>query len=417
MTVMSDLHILPARPGGLPARVVPGDRLLTTGQALGAVPRVGLDELVRLTRECGVRGRGGAGFPFSTKLAATEGSRGRPVVVVNAAEGEPASAKDSALLLLRPDLVLDGAVATAAALRAGVVHVVVAKDRPDVVRTVRHALEVRAARARRNRDPVRVRLHVAAPRFVAGQASAVLQLLAGRPGLPVTSWAPAAVDGLGGRPTLLSNAETWAQVAVAVRLGAREYTAVGAADEPGTMLLTVAGDTTSATVLEVPTGTALAEVLAAAGQDASGPVLTGGYHGSWLPAGAAHGLPLTRTGLAAAGGSLGAGVLLPLPAGSCPVSRTAEITTYLAGESAGRCGPCVNGLPALAGRLRALAATGFVAAGDVSHLLGRVIGRGACAHPDGTARLVASLFEAFPAEVAAHELGRCDVTRSVGPPW
>jgi NADH:ubiquinone oxidoreductase subunit F (NADH-binding) len=415
MTVLDDLCRIPARQGGRSVRLVPGSRLLAQGHPATTAPRPGLHELVRLTTAGGLRGRGGAGFPFATKLTATADSRGRPVVVVNGAEGEPASAKDSALLLLRPDLVLDGAMAAAYALRAGAVHVVVPEDRPGVVEGVRTALAARAARPRRERDPVRARLHVAAARFVAGQAHAVLQLLSGRPGLPVTAWAPAAVEGLGGRPTLLSNAETWAQVAVALRLGAARFTAVGDAAEPGTVLLTVAGDGPDATVLEVPTGRRLDEVLAATGHDPDGPVLTGGYHGTWLPAGGARGLALTRAAFAAAGGSLGAGVLLPLPLGSCPVARTAAIATYLAEESAGRCGPCRNGLPALAGRLRTVSETGFDAASDLTHLLARVTGRGACAHPDGTARLVASLLEVFPQEVAAHEMGRCDA-RTAGWP-
>ncbi len=410
MTVTSIVTTLPAKPGGAPVRVLPGERLLSPDpQPAMPAARMDLATLVELTRACGLRGRGGAGFPFATKLTAAASARGRPVVVINAAEGEPASSKDSTLLLTRPHLVIDGAMAAAGALRAGAVHIVVAAERDAVVRAVRQALDERASRSRRERDAVRVKLHVAESRFVAGQAQAVLQLLAGRPGLPVTAWAPEAISGLNGKPTLLSNAETWAQVATAVRLGAAGYTALGDADEPGTLLLTVAGDTGMATVLEVPSGTSLSEVLVTTGHDPAGPVLTGGYHGRWLRAGAALDLPLTRAAVDAAGGALGAGVVLPLAPGLCPVSRTADITAYLAGETAGRCGPCRNGLPALAGQLHTLARRGQSASADVSHLLARVTGRGACAHPDGTSRLVASLLVAFPDEVAAHEQGRCDV--------
>lgn len=98
------------------------------------------------------------------------------------------------------------------------------------------------------------------------------------------------------------------------------------------------------------------------------------------------------------------------------MARTAAIAAYLAGQSAGRCGPCLNGLPALAAQLRALASPGQGTAAGVPHLLGRVTGRGACAHPDGTARLVASLLAVFPGEVAAHELGRCDAGHAGGWP-
>ena len=93
---------------------------------------------------------------------------------------------------------------------------------------------------------------------------------------------------------------------------------------------------------------------------------------------------------------------------------TAALTGYLAGMTAGRCGPCLNGLPALAEAVAALAAGGPAgdqpAAGELTALLR---GRGACAHPDGTVRLVASLLDAFPEEVRTHELGGCSLRPAV----
>ena len=112
--------------------------------------------------------------------------------------------------------------------------------------------------------------------------------------------------------------------------------------------------------------------------------------------------------MAAAGLALGAGVVIPA-LGGCPVRMTAAIVRYLAGESAGRCGPCLNGLPALAGAVDDLAALDRSpqARSEIATLAGLVERRGACAHPDGTARLVRSLIAACPAEVAAHERGEC----------
>jgi NADH:ubiquinone oxidoreductase subunit F (NADH-binding) len=100
--------------------------------------------------------------------------------------------------------------------------------------------------------------------------------------------------------------------------------------------------------------------------------------------------------------------VLPLGARTCPVTVTAGVTGYLAGASAGRCGPCRNGLPALAQAVSALAGgAGRTATRRIHELVGLLPGRGACAHPDGTARLVRSLLAAFPEEVRAHELGTC----------
>jgi NADH:ubiquinone oxidoreductase subunit F (NADH-binding) len=98
-------------------------------------------------------------------------------------------------------------------------------------------------------------------------------------------------------------------------------------------------------------------------------------------------------------------VVLPADRG-CAVRRTAELVDYLAAQSARRCGPCLNGLPALAGAFRAVV-DGHPRLPEVRRLAGLVDGRGACAHPDGTARLVRSLLLACPDAVEAHLEGRC----------
>jgi NADH:ubiquinone oxidoreductase subunit F (NADH-binding) len=179
-------------------------------------------QLRRLTEAIGLRGRGGAGFPFARKLAAAADSPGRPVVVVNLSEGEPASFKDAALALVAPHLVLDGAAATARALGVRTVHLVAPGEEPIVADAVR-----RAVAERRGRDGTRWRFHRAEPRFVAGQARAVIELMSRRENLPVTSWQPEAVRGFRNRPTLLSNAETFAQVGALLTRGPREYEAAG----------------------------------------------------------------------------------------------------------------------------------------------------------------------------------------------
>ena len=123
----------------------------------------------------------------------------------------------------------------------------------------------------------RVRLvrHVASPRFVAGQARAVLELMAGRPNLPVTAWSPEAVAGHRSRPTLLSNAETWAHVGHLLHTG--PPSGLGTDDEPGTTLLTLRLPGARVAVREVEYGTPLRSVLPQ--EDAA--VLVGGFHGTW----------------------------------------------------------------------------------------------------------------------------------------
>ena len=361
----------------------------------GDVPVTGLDDLLATVESAGLRGRGGAAFPFATKLRAAANASGRPVVVVNLSEGEPASSKDTALARTAPHLVLDGAVGTARALGARQVHVVLPGDRPLTVAAIDAALAERRDRR------VRLVRHVASPRFVAGQARAVLELMAGRPNLPVTAWTPEAVAGHRSRPTLLSNAETWGQVGRLLHSGPPH--GLGTDDEPGTTLLTVRG-AGAVSVREVEYGARLRSVLPAEGEPA---VLLGGFHGTWATARAARKLRVSVSGLREAGYALGAGLVMTVD--GCPVTWTQRLVAYLAGQSAGRCGPCRNGLPALATAVGALDDGAGTA--RVTELASLVERRGACAHPDGTVRLVRSLLAAYPAEVDRHGTGHCTWTR------
>jgi NADH:ubiquinone oxidoreductase subunit F (NADH-binding) len=408
---MSGYLTLRASPAGEVAAVV-GPRLLA-GIAAGpglfehratwpALRTFDQAQLLSVVEAVPLHGRGGAGFPFARTLRTAIGSGKRRSLVVNAGEGEPASAKDSVLLVAAPHLVLDGAEAVARALEAPGVHVVVGHDR----QAARMALD--DALAEREAGELPFDVTVTRSPFVGGQEAAVLELLDGRDNFPVTSWAPASVTGLRGRPTLVSNAETFAQVAVLLAMGPAGYAELGTPSEPGTTLLTVAGDGPDGAVIEVPYGVGLGEVLEFCGYDPASAVLLGGYHGTWVPAGVASSLPVSREQLRARGLGLGAGVVLPLDPGTCPVVVTAGVTAYLGSVSAGRCGPCRNGLPALAEAVGALAdGAGPAATGRTRDLAALVTGRGACAHPDGTARLVTSMLRAFPAEVRTHELGGC----------
>lgn len=386
--------------------VVPGPALLAglaDGPSLaahrerhGAVPEVGLETLMDLVGRTGVRGRGGAAFPFATKLA-TAARRRRCVVVVNVAEGEPASAKDSALALTRPHLILDGAVATARALGSREIHVVLPGERADTARAMEQAVAEREER-------VRISLHTASGRFVAGQARAILELMSGRPNLPVTAWNPEAVSGHRGRPTLLSNAETWAQVGLLVLGGAASYRRLGTPVEPGSTLLTLSRPGRPPEVHEVGFGTPWSEVLRPLRPREE--ILVGGFHGAWTRWETLCSKTVSPAGMITAGTPLGAGVVHVPGASTCPLAFTSAIVDYLAAQTARRCGPCFNGLPALAVELRA-ATQGRDTAARIEQLARLIARRGACAHPDGTVRLVHSALQVLEDEVAAHRQGRC----------
>ncbi|MFD8329111.1 NADH-ubiquinone oxidoreductase-F iron-sulfur binding region domain-containing protein [Streptomyces lydicus] len=370
------------------------------------LPRPGRDGLLALAEAIGLAGRGGAGFPFARKARATLAAADRtglpPVIVVNGAEGEPASAKDKMLLARAPHLVLDGACLAAAAFGAEEIVVGVAAGGPGEI-------SVPAALAEREL-PCPARTLCVPERFVSGESGALIRAVNGLPAIPAPLKARAAGGGKGGvrrRPTLLSNAETLAQLAVAARLGPDAYAAVGTADEPGTVLLTVNRPGAEPLVVEVPAGTRLGPVLHACGVQPGAGVLVGGYHGAWLPPSDALDAPLSRAGLAGLGGTLGAGAVVTLPDDTCPLGETARIAAWLAAESAGQCGPCKRGLPVAADTLAALAAGAAEPAvlEDIRRALGAAQSGGACSHPDGTARFLLTALDVFVEDVDAHLSG------------
>jgi NADH:ubiquinone oxidoreductase subunit F (NADH-binding) len=237
-------------------------------------------------------------------------------------------------------------------------------------------------------------------RFVSGEIRALLEGLDGRPAVPPARRSLPSVRGLHGAPTFASNAETFAQVALLVMLGPTRYAEVGAPEEPGTTLLTMAGDVPHAGVLEVPTGLPLV-ALTGGGY---GPLLVGGYHGRWVDD--LGDLTVSRPALRARGLPLNAGVLARLPADACALAEVAAVSTWLAEQSVGQCGPCLFGVTSVA--------QGVVdllhghAAPHVAQRLQGLAGRGACAHPDGTAAFVGTALSTLADEVARHlEHGRC----------
>jgi NADH:ubiquinone oxidoreductase subunit F (NADH-binding) len=358
------------------------------------------ERLLEAVRRSGLTGRGGAGFPSARKWDSVRRSR-HPLLVVNAMEGEPASDKDRVLLSSAPHLVLDGAELAALAVGAREILVCVADDRPDGARAVQRALHERATAGL---GRVRVRVLRPPGRYVSGEESALVSWIAGgsaRPTFRKEKGVPLTVRH---RPTLVHNAETLAHVALIARHGSDWFRAVGMLDAPGTSLVSTSGAVERPGVYEVELGTPVARILERAGlvAEVSG-VLVGGYGGTWLAP------ELIDTAyapgpLAAAGSAMGAGVLAAVPAFACGVAETARIVSYMAGQSAMQCGPCVFGLPSMAGDLARLA-HGDGDRPTLARLRKRldvVSGRGACRHPDGVIRLVRSALGVFAVDFAEH---------------
>lgn len=363
--------------------------------------------LVTDIRDAGLTGRGGAAFPVHRKMMAVLAAGGRPVVVANGAEGEPAAHKDKTLLSLDPHLVLDGLQLAAEALGARTAYLYIHRDG----RLARRIDEALAQRRNANLDRVLTSVVHAPPRFIAGQESALVHRIEGGPAVPRYSPRLTAECGIDGAPTLVQNVETLAHIALIARHGAAWFRQTGTPDEPGTMLATV--HTGEARVLETAPGASLYHLLNLATQPTQA-VLIGGYHGVWLTRETAARLPLTNAALRTEGAAIGAGVLAALPPDRCGVRETARVLRYLADESAGQCGPCLNGLPRIADAWAVLAGPGShpQTKADLARWAGLLDRRGACHHPDGSTRFARSALTVFAEELYRHEHGTCTGTNA-----
>ncbi|MGN6473321.1 MAG: NADH-ubiquinone oxidoreductase-F iron-sulfur binding region domain-containing protein [Mycobacteriales bacterium] len=369
----------------------------------GRLPSLPPSVIVDAVERSGLLGRGGAGFPTARKMRTVAAGKGRAVVVANGCEGEPASAKDSVLLGRAPHLVLDGIQLAARAVDADRAYLVVHQGSA-VLPWLSQAL------AERRDDLVPVTLTSVPARYVASEESALVSALNGGASLPMFTPPRPFERGVDRRPTMISNVESLAHLATIARFGPDWFGELGDPAQPGTMLVTVSGAGTDRRVAEVATGTSIGRVVRAAGLSLkhSEAVLVGGYFGCWVPASVADKLPLTHGALRDIGAALGAGVLAVLPPGSCGLAETARVASYLAAHSARQCGPCRNGLPAIAEAMSALAAGIWDESTwpALNRWLDVVPGRGVCRHPDGAVRLVASALSTFEPDVAMHRAGK-----------
>ncbi len=358
----------------------------------------------------GLRGRGGAGFPFAYKIDALARGKGRRVLIANGCEGEPMSGKDRVLMRSAPHLVIDGAVAVAEMIQAE--RILLAIDEFDLssCASVREALSERTRRRSADR---RIEVTRVPAGYVTGQETALVNWCNTARAAPTGASRRVTDRGVDRRPTLVSNVETLAHAGLIARHGTRWFRKAGTVEDPGTTLITLGGAVMYPGVYEVDHGEALSALLRDAGGVTAriAGVLIGGYAGGWVGPDQLRGLRLDRGTVQRAGARLGAGSVVVLPVEVCPVSETARVAWWMAAQSAGQCGPCIHGLAGIADALEDIRSgrDGRRALADVACWCAEIPGRGACAHPDGVVGFVASALRVFRAQFIDHaDGGPCD---------
>ncbi|MGO9693950.1 MAG: NADH-ubiquinone oxidoreductase-F iron-sulfur binding region domain-containing protein [Mycobacterium sp.] len=375
----------------------------------GYRPLADPDKLLDEVERSGLQGRGGAAFPLAVKVRAVRDNgraTGGTVVVANGEEGEPASIKDRWLLRHRPHLVLDGLRLAAAMVSADRAHVYVSD--PESARSVGAALTEQAV------GDITIELCNVDPAYIAGEETAVTRVINGGPAKPTDKPPRPFQKGVGGRPTLVSNVETLANLPYLQQHGSAAFRSLGTSMSPGTFLVTLTGAGRPPGLYEIPHGLPFSELLALHGvssEQVQGALL-GGYFAGLLNR-AVLDATLDHETLRGLGSGLGCGAIAVIT-DDCPVAVAASVLAYFDRENAGQCGSCFNGTAAMAavgGALR----DGVATSDDLDRLRRWSVvlrGRGACATLDAATNVAGSLLDQFPQAVAHHLDDTCEPCRA-----
>jgi NADH:ubiquinone oxidoreductase subunit F (NADH-binding) len=395
-------------------------------RAIEIGPRAVLDELER----SGLRGRGGAGFPTARKWRSiVDGPRDTRYVVCNAAEGEPGTFKDRAMMRNDPYQVVEGIAIAAAATGARDAFIgLKASFTPEREAMTRAVVEMERAGLL---DDLTVTIVAGPEEYLFGEEKALLEVIEGNDPLP--RWLPPYLHGLfatspqlgweargGGtdndarsNPTLVNNVETLACVTNVLAGGADWFRSLGTPASTGNVVCTVTGDVERAGVVEVELGTPMTEVLDHFGAPRTGRRVKAVLSGASNPVltGARLDARVSYEGLAAAGAGLGSAGFVVYDDTACMVHVACVFARFLWVESCGQCPPCKLGTGAIARALEGFAA-GDVdedEAAELEHWLANVADANRCSLPVEAQQLIPSLLAEFADDFAAHEQRRCSL--------
>ena len=380
------------------------------------------DAVISAVTESGLLGAGGAGFPAGRKWATVRKAPGaEKFIVVNADEGEPGTFKDRPILERDPHLLIEGTALAAHAVGASQGFIYLRGE----YRLARERLAAALAEAREagflgasvagTSYSFDLQLRVGAGSYVAGDETAMLESLEGRPALPRVKPPFPSDHGLFGRPTLVNNVETLAAIPTILEKGPAWYHSLGRNGSPGVKVYCLSGDVARPGNYELPRGVTARELIFTYGGGLRGKkslkaFLVGGASGGFLPPEELD-IPLEIAPLRAKGVDLGSGAVVVVGAQHCLLDLARRESRFFAKESCGACDPCRLGTPALVKELERL-----VDPQVRSHAEARIRELGTVLHDSSRCGLgqvaanpLLSVLTHFPDEVMAHTPGRCPV--------
>jgi len=324
-------------------------------RALGtALTEMKPQEVVKLIKDSGLRGRGGAGFPTGLKWELTAKAADEPkYVVCNADEGDPGAFMDRSILEGDPHRVLEAMTIAGYAIGAGSGYIYVRAEYPMAIDHLQTAIEEARHYGLLGEDVFEqdfqfdIEIRVGAGSFVCGEETALMHSIEGKRGMPTPRPPYPAQKGLWNQPTLLNNVETYANVPNIVRNGAEWFNSMGTENSPGTKVFALAGDVRNTGLVEIPMGITLRELV----YDIGGGIPEGKDFKAAQTGGPSGGcvteenldMPIDYESLQEVGSIMGSGGLIVMDESTCMVDVAKFFMDFIVDESCGQCTPCRDG--------------------------------------------------------------------------
>ncbi|HEX7975320.1 MAG TPA: NADH-quinone oxidoreductase subunit NuoF [Anaerolineales bacterium] len=308
-------------------------------------------EVIQVIDQSGLQGRGGAGFPVGRKWSFVASAPGRPkYVICNADESEPGTFKDRLILEGDPHAIVEALIIAAYAVGASEGYIYIRGEYKLAYNRLENAIQQARNSGLLGKNIFNkgfdfdLHLHAGAGAYICGEETALIESIEGKRGEPRSRPPYPPTNGLWGKPTLINNVETLANVPPILRNGPAWYRQFGTPRSPGTKVYTILGNVNLTGLIEVPMGITLREVvnIYAKGMKGSAKlklVQTGGSSGSIVPA-SLQDTPMDFESFRRAGVSLGSGALLICDENTCVVDLAKVLMQFFRFESCGKCTPC-----------------------------------------------------------------------------
>jgi len=319
------------------------------------------EKIIDVIEASGLRGRGGGGFATGRKwriaAANVRKNPGSIYVVGNGDEGDPGAFMDRTLMEGDPHAVLEGMIIGAYALGSDQGYIYVRMEYPLAIKHLSIAIEQARALGLLGQNILGtglnfdIQINRGAGAFVCGEETALIASLEGRVGEPIPRPPYPAEKGLRGRPTIINNVETWANVPCIIEKGAEWYAGLGVPHSTGTKVFSLVGKVKNSGLIEVPMGITLQQIVegiggGVPGQDRFKAVQTGGPSGGCIPY-ELKDTPVDYDSLRKVGSIMGSGGMIVMDQRDCVVDVARYFLGFLEEESCGKCLPCRLGLKAM----------------------------------------------------------------------